>query len=251
MTTRRDTSLTLALWQTPFAADPALALQRLDVAAAQARAGGADLLLTPEMSLCGYAIGAHAVRDRAEPVDGPLAQAVAALARRHGIALVVGLAERHPHGQAPYNTALAFGPDGALLARYRKVHLFGDMDRAQFSPGDAGSRVWHWRGWRFGLLICFDVEFAQTVRALAQQGVDAVLVPTANMSEYDEVPLQMVPERARDNGVWVAYANACGDEGPLRYGGLSTVAGPDGEVAVRAGRETALQIVRLSRPGGR
>jgi predicted amidohydrolase len=248
-------TLTLALWQTPFVAEPAEALERLDEAAHQARAAGADLLLCPEMSLCGYAIGAAAVRERAEPVDGPLARSAAGLARRHGLALVVGMAERHPQGhgggQRPYNTALAFAPDGTLLARYRKTHLFGDMDREQFSAGDAAAQVWSWRGWRLGLLICYDVEFPQTVRALAQQGVDAVLVPTANMRAYDEVPLQMVPSRARDNRVWLAYANACGDEGDLRYGGLSTVAAPDGAVAMCAGRGPALETVRLSRPAGR
>lgn len=240
-------TLTLALSQSAFAGDPDEALRHLSATAAQARAAGADLLLCPEMGLSGYAIGAAAIQARAEFLDGPLLQAVAALARQHGLALVVGLAERHPDGGRPYNTAVAFDADGTRLASYRKTHLFGDMDRRQFSPGDAAPSAFDWRGWRLGLLICYDVEFPEPVRLLALQGVDLVLVPTANMRGYDEVPTLLVPARACENRVFIAYANACGDEGGLHYGGLSTVADASGQVMHIAGRDAGLHTVRLSR----
>ena len=67
--------LHIALWQTPHPASTAEALQRLDTACAQARAQGAELLITPEMFMTGYAIGAERVASLAEPADGPLAQA--------------------------------------------------------------------------------------------------------------------------------------------------------------------------------
>jgi predicted amidohydrolase len=85
------------------------------------------------------------------------------------------------------------------------------------------------------------------VRLLALQSVDLVLVPTANMRGYDEVPTLLVPARACENRVFVAYANACGDEGELHYGGLSTVADASGQVLHIAGRDAGLHIVRLSR----
>lgn len=236
--------LTLALWQTPYAATPAEALQGLDDAAARARALGAQILVCPEMGLTGYAIGAERVRALAEPADGALAQAVAATAQRHGVAIVYGYAEHNPHGK-PFNAVQAIGPDGQSLARYRKTHLYGAMDRAQFSVGDAASQVFAWRGWRLGLLICYDVEFPETVRLLALQGVDAVLVPTANMAAFDEVPNLLVPARACENRVFVAYANACGQESDTHYGGLSTVAGATGAVLARAGRGEELLCVTL------
>ena len=244
--------LTLALWQTAYAppqTGSAEALRQLDAAAAQARAQGADLLVCPEMGLTGYAIGPERVAALAEVADGPLAQTVAATAQRHGIAIVCGYPERHPHGDKPFNAAQAIGPDGAPLGHYRKTHLFGEMDRAQFSPGDASPMVFEWLGWRLGLLICYDVEFPETVRGLALQGADAVLVPTANMTGFDEVPNLLVPARACENRLFVAYANACGSEGDVRYGGLSTVAGPGGQVMAQAGREAALLAVRLVRDG--
>lgn len=241
------TDLTLALWQTPHPASTAEALQRLDVSAAQARAQGAELLITPEMYLTGYAIGTDRVAALAEPANGPLAQAVASIAQRHGIAIVYGYPEHNPSGK-PFNAAQAIDADGTRLMNHRKTHLFGDMDRAQFSAGDAASQVFTWHGWRLGLLICYDVEFPEAVRGLALQGADAVLVPTANMEPFDEVQRVLLPARALENRLFVAYANACGAEAGLAYNGLSTVCGPDGQVAVLApSAGEALSVCTLSR----
>lgn len=237
-------NLTLALWQTAYAANAPEALQRLDTRAAQARAEGAQLLITPEMFLTGYAIGAERAALLAEPSDGPLAQAVATIAMRHGIAIAYGYPEADPEGK-PFNAAQVISPDGESLMNYRKTHLFGEMDRAQFSEGKTASQAFTWRGWRLGLLICYDVEFPDAVSALAVQGVDLVLVPTANMREYDEVPMQTVPARARENRLFVAYANACGHEPGLHYGGLSTVCNPKGDLLIRANRHAGLSVVPL------
>lgn len=237
------TDLTLALWQTPCLHDRAAALAALEATAAQAAAQGADVLVCPEMSLTGYLLGSQRIAALAEPVDGPLLRAVAAIARRHAIATVVGW----PLATAarPHNAVAFVGADGTLLQTYAKTHLFGDADRGQFTPGPALPSVFSYRGWRLGLLICFDVEFPEPVRHLALSGADAVLVPTANMIEYDEVPTLLVPARANENRVYLAYANACGHEGGTEYGGLSTVAGPLGGVLAQAGRDAALSTVTL------
>jgi predicted amidohydrolase len=238
------TDLTIALWQTPYTADVPAALRALNQAAAQAHAQGADVLVCPEMSLTGYLLGPQKIAALTEAADGPLLQAVANTARRHHIAVVCGW----PCATAgrPHNAVAFIGADGVLLNVYAKTHLFGEADRAQFTPGPALPSVFSYRGWCLGLLICFDVEFPETVRHLAQQGADAVLVPTANMRPYDEVPTLLVPARACENRVYVAYANACGREGDTEYGGLSTVAGPQGAVLSQADRDPALALVRLS-----
>lgn len=246
MPTSATLTLTLALWQCPYAASTAEALARLDTTAAQARAQGAELLLCPEMSLTGYQIGAAAVAALAEPADGALAHAVATLARRHGIAIVYGYPE-HSAWSKPYNAVQFIDSDGGRLANYRKTHLFGDIDRAQFSPGPQAPAVFEWNGWRLGLLVCYDIEFPEPARDLALQGVDAILVPTANMIGFDEVQRVLLPARALENRVFVAYANACGREGDTTYGGLSTVCEPMGEVQVQAGRNEALLLATLNR----
>jgi predicted amidohydrolase len=108
--------------------------------------------------------------------------------------------------------------------------------------------VFIWRGWRLGLLICYDVEFPETMRLLALQGADAALVPTANMRAFDEVPQLLVPARACENQMFVAYANACGEEPGLVYGGLSSLVSPRGHVLARAGRDAGLLYGQLRRP---
>ena len=224
-------TLSLALWQTPHLHTTAQSLARLDATAAQAQAQSADLLLCPEMGLTGYAIGPDRVAALAEPADGTLAQAVSAIAQRHRIAIVYGYPERHPEGGKPFNATQAFGPQGESLGRYRKTHLYGALDHAQFSAGEAASRVFSWRGWQLGLLICYDVEFPEAVRGLALQGADAVLVPA----------------RACENRVVLAYANACCAEGNTHYTGLSTVADAHGTVLAQAGRTEALLLAPLQR----
>jgi predicted amidohydrolase len=239
-------TLTLALWQCPFATHPADALARLDATAAQARAQGAALLVCPEMSLTGYQIGAQAVASLAEAADGPLAQAVCTVAQRHGIAIVYGYPEQHPPGR-PHNAVQFIDADGQRIAHYRKTHLFGGVDWAQFAAGAQAPAVFAWNGWRLGLLICYDIEFPEPARGLALQGAELLLVPTANMIAFDEVQHVLLPARALENRVFVAYANACGEESDTVYGGLSTVCGPMGAVLAQAGRHGSLLIATLNR----
>lgn len=243
----------VALWQSPHppAGDTAHALKALAEAASDAAAQDADWLITPEMALTGYLIDPARLHALAEPADGALAQAVARIARQQGIGIVYGWPETHPQGGKPYNAAQAIGPQGQRLAVHRKVHLFGPADAERFSLGDAVAAPFDWGGHRLGMLICFDAEQPAAVRELARQGAEAVLVPTANMLPYDDAPLLTIPRLAAACRVGVAYANACGAEGTTRYGGLSTVVGPHGEVRARAGREAVLLVADLLVGAGR
>jgi predicted amidohydrolase len=210
-------------------------LARLDAAAARAARGGADLLLTTEMALTGYAIGAEAVRAAADPVGGPIAAAVSEIARRHGIALLAGFPELGADGR-PYNNIHLVDRDGAPRASYAKTHLFGGVDREQFAPGPALAAPVELDGWKLGLAICYDVEFPEVARAAALAGADALLVPTANMVPFEGIATRLVPARAEENGIYVAYANYVGSDDVFTYFGLSCVCGPDGGDLARAGR---------------
>ncbi|NIM40046.1 MAG: carbon-nitrogen hydrolase [Hydrogenophaga sp.] len=220
--------LRLALWQTAHPADSTEALARLDSASREAAARGAHWLVTPEMFLTGYLIAPERLIAHAETADGPLLQAVRGIARRHRIGIVTGWPEANKEAR-PFNSAAAIDGTGALLAVHRKTHLFGDGDTLRFTPGSAPPAWFDWRGWRLGLLICFDVEHDEPLRQLADAGAHAVLVPTANMVGYDQVQRTRLPEAARRFGVAIAYANACGREGETVYNGLSTVCSRAGE----------------------
>jgi 5-aminopentanamidase len=193
---------------------------------------GARLMICPEMFLTGYNIGAE-VHRLAEPVDGPAARQVARYAREAGIAVLYGYPERADG--VVYNAAQLIDRDGRRLANSRKTHLYGELDKRVFRAGDGGFVRAELDETRLGLLICYDVEFPESVRAHALAGVDLVVAPTALMRPYEIVARTLVPARAYENQIFVAYANRCGREGELDYCGLSCVIAPDGGELVRAG----------------
>ncbi|MFM9367637.1 carbon-nitrogen hydrolase family protein [Streptomyces sp. Da 82-17] len=222
--------------------DVAQNLKVLDEAAGRAADTGARLLVAPEMYLTGYAIGSDVPR-LAEPADGPSAEAVAAIAERHGLAVLYGYPERdvRTHGRV-YNSAQAIAADGTPLLNYRKTHLFGCFEQEHFTPGDTPVVQAELGGLTIGALICYDVEFPENVRAHALAGTDLLLVPTAQMHPFQFVAESVVPVRAFESQMYVAYVNRTGPEGEFEFVGLSTLAGPDGVSRARAGRGEELVV---------
>ncbi|MFJ8077703.1 carbon-nitrogen hydrolase family protein [Streptomyces sp. NPDC096176] len=214
-------------------------LKVLDEAAGRAAAAGAGLLVCPEMFLTGYAIGDD-VPKLAEPADGPGAAAVAEIAARHDVAVLYGYPERA--GEVIHNSAQLIDASGARLANYRKTHLFGCFEQKWFTPGDRPVVQADLDGIRIGLLICYDVEFPENVRAHALAGTDLLLVPTAQMHPFQFVAESLVPVRAFESQMYVAYVNRTGQEGEFEFVGLSCLASPDGAVRTRAGRGEELVI---------
>jgi 5-aminopentanamidase len=231
----------LALWQgTSPASDIGAACAQAESAVAAAAALGATALVLPEVWLPGY--NQPDIPAKAIPLDSPPLHRLAAAARTHRTALVVGYAERD--GDRLYNSAACFGPDGALLCNYRKVQLYGPREAALYTSGDSlptfrlGSET-------AAILICYDVEFAPHVKSLADRGATLILVPTANMAPFTHVPRATVPAMAACHGVTIAYANYCGTEVDLTYVGLSTIVGPHGEILAQAGETPTLLVTDI------
>lgn len=239
----------IAIYQcSPLPLDIDANLARLAAQAQAASRAGAQLLVCPEMFLSGYNIGRQAVERLAEAADGPAAEQVATIARHSGMAIVYGYPERATDGLL-YNAAQLIDAAGNRLVNYRKTHLFGELDKTMFSAGAAHCAVVELHGWRLGLLICYDVEFAETARHLALAGADLIVVPTANMAPYDFVCEVTVRARAFENQCYLAYANYCGSEGEIHYCGLSSLNGPQGCRPLLAGEDEALLIADLQRSG--
>jgi predicted amidohydrolase len=230
-------------------------LKVLDEAAGSASAAGAGLLICPEMFLTGYAIGDD-VPQLAEPAEGQGARSVAEIAVRHGIAVMYGYPERDGEGsgmEVPpaegrwriFNSAQLIGPDGSRLANYRKTHLFGCFEQQWFTPGEQPVVQAELGGIRIGMLICYDVEFPENVRAHALAGTDLLLVPTAQMHPFQFVAESLVPVRAFENQMYIAYVNRTGPEGEFEFVGLSCLASPDGATRARAGRGEELLFAEV------
>jgi predicted amidohydrolase len=233
----------VAAWQCrPGLRDVAGNLRRLDAICASAAERRAEVLVTPEMFTSGYGLTLDQVSRLAEKPGGPTDTAVAQIARRHGLAIVYGHPE-YAAGERPYNAAALVGADGVVRGRHRKVHLFGDVDRALFAPNAEPPTAFDFDGSRVGLLVCYDVEFPEAVRRLAIDGARTVLVPTANMAGYEVVQQLLVPARACENGCGLVYANYCGADGLFEYNGLSLICGPGGEVLAQASAQGEELIV--------
>jgi predicted amidohydrolase len=203
------------------AGDIAAGLAVIDDALGKAAAAGVEMLTMPELFLPGYNSTTSTPPDGWEGVEGK----VAALAAKHGVALCIGLAEYE--GGTAYNSAFVYGDDGAELARFRKIQLFGPGEQSIFAFGDKHS-TFTYRGHKFGILICYDVEFPEHTRALARAGVQTIIVPTANMKPFINVNQITVPARALESRLNIVYANYTGVEGDLDYVGHSAIFAPDG-----------------------
>ena len=216
-------------------------LATLTGALEDAAAAGAELLVAPELFLTGYRLDGDALA-LAEPSDGPSCEALATAVSRTGVSLVYGFAERA--GGDLYNAANLLTPDAGRVATYRKTHLFGPAEAAAFTAGSSLDVVL-WRGLGLGMLICYDVEFPEAVRTLASRGADLVVVPTANMEPFFDVPVTLVRARAAESGVAVVYANHVGAEPPHTFTGQSAIVDPLGRDAARAGDGPELLVTAV------
>lgn len=241
-------TVTASLFQGPeHSGDVDSNLAAVDSAAESAAAAGASILVTPEMSVSGYDIG-DLVFERAEPFDGPIFQKVSAIARSRGVAIVYGYPERSHskvQGDTVFNAVQVVDATGRSLARYRKTHLFGELDRAHFSPGSELLVQFDFGGLRCGVLTCYDVEFPETVRAHADAGTQWLVVPTGLMTPFEIIATHVVPTRAYESQLFVTYVNRCGTEASLTYCGLTCAVAPSGTDLARAGAHEQLLTVDL------
>ncbi|MBW2412443.1 MAG: carbon-nitrogen hydrolase family protein [Deltaproteobacteria bacterium] len=216
-------------------------LKLLHNVALSAAEQGAQLLICPEMFLSGYNIG-DAVFELAEPVNGPAFQSATVIAREAGIAMLYGYPERDE--DRVYNSAILIDRNGVNLANYRKTHLYGPEENRLFQKGNEWV-ITELEGVKLGILICYDVEFPEAVRTLALAGASLVAVPTAIMQPFCRTCHLLVPARAYENQIFVAYANRCGQENELIYCGLSCIVGPDGKDRLRAGVDEELRVAEI------
>ena len=213
--------------------DPEANLARIERAVREAAEKRVDLLIAPELAVTGYGAG-DTIQELAQPAAGEMAQRLGALAEATGVAIIAGFAERD--GKSVYNSALLTkGPGQSTV--YRKSHLYGHYEGSLFSAERPSDHVITFHGMKFGMLICYDVEFPENVRRLALAGAQAVLVPTA-LPSSDHAALiarKMIPVRAFENQIFVAYVNHCGADDRFAYAGLSGIAAPDGTMLAEAG----------------
>jgi predicted amidohydrolase len=203
--------------------DAAGNLRRAGEAIARAAAAGADLVVLPELVTSGYVF-----RDAGEARGLALAADAPELAAwgEAGPLVVGGFCELGPGGRL-HNSAAVVGP-GGVLAVYRKVHLW-DRERDVFTPGDDPPLVLDTPHGRIGVVVCYDLDFPEWVRAAALAGAELLCVPTNWPREprpQGERPMEVMRAMvaASTNRMFVAACDRCGSERGVEWVGGSVVA---------------------------
>ena len=210
-----------------------------------------------------------ALFDLAEPLDGPSAARLSALAKKYNCVLVGGIFEKRAPGIF-HNTALVFEPDGSLAGYYRKMHIPDDpafYEKFYFTPGDA-VRLDGTSGFtpistsvgKLGVLVCWDQWYPEAARLMALAGADILLYPTAIGWDIDD----MEAEKQRQKQAWqlmqrshaianhlpVLVANRVGHEADpssqgkgIKFWGGSFIGGQQGEFIAEADAEAACYLV--------
>jgi predicted amidohydrolase len=194
-------------------------------------AGGAQLIVLPELTPSGYVFADLAeARSLAEPAYGATCQEWLELSRRHHVVIVGGICEAGPGGIV-LNSSLVID-DGVLLAVYRKVHLW-DRETMVFTRGDQPPPVVATTVGRVATMICYDLEFPEWTRLAGLAGADVLAAPTnwpSGPRPAQERPIEVVRVQATAsvNRMAVVAADRCGRERSVDWVGGSVVVDQDG-----------------------
>lgn len=237
-------------------------LSVIDNFSANAAAEGSVAVAFHECCISGYSFARHLSRqqmlDVAERIpDGHSMQKLVEISRKHGIHILAGLFERDDEDRL-FNTYLCVNQDG-LVAKFRKLHPFIS---AHLSPGDQYC-IFNIRDWKCGILICYDNNIIENVRATAFLGADIIFMPHVTMCtpstrpgagfvdpalwrnrESDPTSLRQefdgpkgrtwlmkwLPARAYDNAVYAVFSNPIGMDDDQLKNGCSMILDPFGDV---------------------
>lgn len=189
----------------------------------------AEVLAFSEMFLTGYTL-----RDRyqelAEGMDGPSVRKLDALAKKHGRWLIVGMPELDPDRSGIiYNSALVLSPDSEPET-YRKMVLanFGPFEEDLYFARGNRMPIFETPVGRMGIEICFDIFFPEITKLYALEGADIVVCISASPSVTREYFEKLLPARAIENTIFIAYANLVGTEQNMTFWGGNQLIGPRG-----------------------
>lgn len=238
-------------------------LSVIDKLTAKAKEGGAEVVSFHEMSITAYTFFKDLTRDEvksyAEKVPGRSTERLIEIAAKYDITVLAGLVEIDDDDKL-YNTYICVDKNG-LKAKYRKIHPFISK---YLSPGTEYV-VFNIKDWKCGILICYDNNVVENVRATSLLGAEIIFAPHVTMCtpssmpgrgfvddvlwqkrELDPVPLRMefdgpkgmqwllrwLPARAYDNGVYYVFTNPIGYDGDQLKNGNSLILDPYGDVMV-------------------
>ncbi|MGQ4616315.1 nitrilase-related carbon-nitrogen hydrolase [Nocardia sp. R7R-8] len=235
--------LDVAVVQFAPSTDPAQNLVAVREHVRTAHERGARVVVAPEYAMFAVTRLDERVVAVGEPLTGPFVTGLGAIAREFDVFLVAGTVEQvEPGGDRIRNTLVVLGPDGSLVTRYRKVHLydaFGHFESDVVEPGVIEAPATFTVGdVTFGMQTCFDLRFPEGVRRVAAAGAQVLLLPAQWIPGPGKVDqwTTLVRARAIENTVYVAAA----DQAAPRGAGASMIVDPAGAVLAELGDESGV-----------
>ena len=258
--------LRVALIQQGFSADRDSNLKQSADAIIRAADAGSQLVLLPELHTSLYFCQTEDVAnfDLAESIPGPTTNYLGQLARKHNMVIVGSVFEKRAAG-IYHNTAVVLDSNGELVGQYRKMHIPDDpgfYEKFYFTPGDQGFIPAKTSIGVLGVLVCWDQWYPEAARAMALNGADMLLYPTAigwdpsdDKAEQDrQLTSWQLIQRAHAvaNGIPVLSCNRVSHEDDptkqtqgIDFWGHSFVAGPQGELISEAQTDEVLLIADI------
>jgi predicted amidohydrolase len=268
--------------------DKAYNLSVIRQLSARAAAQGAQAIAFHECSITGYTFARHLSREQmlelAEFIpEGPSIEELTAIAREHDIAILAGLFEKDHAGKL-YKAYVCVDKNG-LVAKYRKLHPFINP---HLTPGDKYV-VFDLLGWKCGILICYDNNIIENVRATSLLGADIIFMPHVTMctpstrpgagfvdpelwknriadptslrQEFDGLKgrawlMKWLPARAYDNAIYAVFSNPIGMDDDQLKNGCSMIIDPFGDIIAECrsfDNEIAMAVItpeKITQAGG-
>lgn len=246
-------------------------VERLIALLGEAAARGAELVVFPELTLTTFFPRWH-MTDPAEidafyekEMPGPETQKLFDAAKRLKIGFYLGYAELTVEEGAThrYNTSVLVDRDGAIVGKYRKIHLPGwdrpqpelksqHLEKYYFEPGNLGFNVFKTMGTRIGMAICNDRRWPETYRVMALKGSEMILVgyntPDDHTGNFDFDSLTQfhnqlsIQAGAYQNSNWVIATAKAGNEEGSHMIGQSMIVAPSGQIVAMA-TSTADEVI--------
>ena len=175
--------------------------------------------------------------------DGPTVNLMQEYAKKYNMVIIVPIYEQEKTG-IYYNTAAVIDADGKYLGKYRKTHIpqvAGFWEKFFFRPGNSGWPVFQTAYCKLGVYICYDRHFPEGWRALALNGAEYIVNPSATVKGVSQYLWELEqPASAVANGVYIGACNRVGSEAPWNIGefyGSSYVVNPRGEIIAQASED--------------
>jgi beta-ureidopropionase len=175
--------------------------------------------------------------------DGPTTAVMQELARKHSMVIVAPIYEEEITG-VYYNAAAVIDADGRYLGKYRKTHIpqvAGFYEKFFFKPGNSGYPVFQTAYCKLGVYICYDRHFPEGWRALALNGAEYIVNPSATVAGLSQYLWELEqPAAAVANGCYIGAVNRVGTEQPWNIGrfyGSAYFVSPRGKIIAKASED--------------